>query len=162
MSGAPDKAAPDRRTYPDRPWVGVGVIIWRDGKVLLARRGRPPRLGEWSIPGGAQQIGETVAEAAAREALEETGLIVRPAELVSVEDAVTRDAAGAVLYHYTLIELAADWLSGEAAAADDVEAVCWATPDEAKQLLAANAAARRVLRTAAALRRTPGALTAPE
>lgn len=141
-----------RRDYPARPWVGVGVVIWRGGEVLLARRGRPPRQGEWSIPGGAQQIGETVAQAAAREALEETGLAVRPAELVSVEDAVTRDAGGAVQYHYVIVELAVDWIDGEAQAGDDVTEVRWADPAEACRLLAANPAAVRVLRKAAALR----------
>ncbi|HRJ60903.1 MAG TPA: NUDIX hydrolase [Azospirillaceae bacterium] len=141
-----------RRDYPDRPWVGVGVVIWRGGEVLLARRGRPPRQGEWSIPGGAQQVGETVAQAAAREALEETGLVVRPAELVAVEDAVTRDAEGAVQYHYVIVELAANWISGEAQADDDATEVRWADPIEACRLLAANPAAVRVLRKAAALR----------
>lgn len=140
------------REYPSRPWVGVGVIVWRAGRVLLARRGRPPRLGEWSLPGGAQQIGETVAEAAAREVREETGVVIAPAELVSVEDAVTRDAAGAVQYHYTLVEIAADWRAGEAVAADDALEVCWASPAEAAELLAGHAAALRVLRLAAELR----------
>lgn len=141
-----------RRDYPTRPWVGVGVVIWRDGKVLLAQRGRPPRQGEWSIPGGAQHVGETLAQAAAREALEETGLSVRPAELISVEDAVTRDAAGGVQYHYVIVELAADWVSGETKAGDDAAAVRWAAPAEAYQLLAANPTAAAVLRKAAALR----------
>lgn len=141
-----------RRDYPARPWVGVGVVVWRDRQVLLARRGRPPRQGEWSIPGGAQQVGETVAQAAAREALEETGLSVRPAELVSVEDAVTRDEAGAVQYHYVIIELAADWIDGEAQAGDDAAEVRWADVAEACRLLDANPAAVRVLRKAAALR----------
>lgn len=147
------------REYPSRPWVGVGVIVWRDGQVLLARRGRPPRLGEWSLPGGAQQVGETVAEAAAREVLEETGVVIAPAELVSVEDAVTRDAAGAVQYHYTLVEIAADWRAGEAVAADDALEARWASPAEAERLLAGHAAALRVLRLAAALR---GVMPAPE
>ena len=141
-----------RRDYPTRPWVGVGVVIWRDGKVLLAQRGRPPRQGEWSIPGGAQHVGETVAQAAAREALEETGLTVRPAELISVEDAITRDAAGGLQYHYVIVELAADWLAGEAQAGDDAAAVRWADPTEACRLLAASPAATAVLRKAAALR----------
>lgn len=148
-----------RRDYPDRPWVSVGVVIWRDGRVLLARRGRPPRQGEWSIPGGAQNVGETVADAAAREALEETGLTVRPAELVSVEDAVTRDAAGAVQYHYVIVELAADWLAGEAQAGDDAAEVRWAAPEDACRLVAANPAAARVLRKAAALRGLAAQLT---
>lgn len=150
----PAAPAEGAREYPARPWVGVGVVIWRDGKILLAKRGRPPRRGEWSIPGGAQTIGETVAETAVREAMEETGLIVRPAELISVEDAVTRDAAGRVLYHYTIVEIAADWIDGEAAAADDADDVRWVSPDEADALLALSDAdaARRVVQRAARLR----------
>src|SRR3712207_2589394 len=82
------------REYPDRPWVGVGVIVWRGDQVLLVRRGRPPRAGQWGLPGGAQEVGETLFEAAAREVLEETGLTVRPYAVVTAVDAVNRDDDG--------------------------------------------------------------------
>ncbi|HEV7368258.1 NUDIX hydrolase [Arenibaculum sp.] len=124
-----------RREYPDRPWVGVGVVVRRQGRVLLVRRGRPPRLGQWGLPGGAQHLGETVAEAAVREVREETGLDVVPAGVVTVVDGITRDAEGAVLYHYTLVEVAADAPDGEPVAGDDVDAVRWATPEEAASLV---------------------------
>lgn len=123
------------REYPDRPWVGVGVIVWKGDRLLLIRRGRAPRLGQWSIPGGAQHVGETVFAAAAREVLEETGLTVRPTHVVTVVDAITRDAADAVHYHYTLVEVAADWQAGEAAAMDDALEVRWATVEEAVALV---------------------------
>lgn len=126
---------PSSREYPDRPWVGVGVIVWKDDRLLLIRRGRAPRLGQWSLPGGAQHLGETVFMAAAREVLEETGLTVRPTEVVTIADAITRDGAGAVQYHYTLIEVAAEWEAGEAAAMDDALAVRWVTVEEVAALV---------------------------
>ena len=75
-----------KREYPDTPLVGVGAIIIEDGRVALVKRGHPPLLGEWSIPGGAMEIGETVREAAAREACEETGLNVEVLELLGIYD----------------------------------------------------------------------------
>lgn len=119
----------DERRYPDRPLVGVGVVIWRDGRVLLVRRAKPPRQGEWSLPGGAQELGETVFEAARREVREETGLEVEITGLITVVDAIRRDQAGAVAYHYTLVDVAAEWRAGEAQALDDAAEVVWAAPD---------------------------------
>lgn len=117
------------REYPDRPWVGVGCVVLRssDGAVLLVRRGRPPRLGEWSLPGGAQRAGETCEEAARRELREEAGVEVGELHLCAVVDAITRDEAGRARFHYTIVEYCALWQSGEARAADDAEAVAWAT-----------------------------------
>lgn len=139
------------RTYPARPWVGVGVIVWRGDRLLLIRRGRAPRLGQWSLPGGAQEVGETVFQAAVREVREETGLTVRPTAVVTVVDAITRDGEGRVEYHYTLIEVAADWEAGEAACADDALEARWATVDEAASLVPWDET-ERVIRLAAALR----------
>lgn len=140
-----------RRTYPQRPWVGVGVIVWRGDRILLIRRGRAPRLGQWSLPGGAQDIGETVFQTAAREVREETGLTVRPTAVVTVVDAITRDGEGRVEYHYTLIEVAAEWEEGEAVCADDALEARWATVDEAAALVPWDET-ERVIRLAAALR----------
>jgi ADP-ribose pyrophosphatase YjhB (NUDIX family) len=123
------------REYPGRPWVGVGVVVWRDDRVLLIRRGSPPRRGEWGIPGGAQSVGETVFETAAREVLEETGLTVQPAFIVTVVDSISRDGRDHVQFHYTLVEVSAEWRDGEAAAASDVEDVRWVTPDAAADLV---------------------------
>ena len=80
------------RTYPDRPWVGVGVIVFRGDEILLVRRGKPPNQGQWSLPGGGQDLGETVFEAARREVAEEAGIdMVRPVEVLTTVDSVHRD-----------------------------------------------------------------------
>lgn len=114
------------RVNPQRPIVGVGVVVWRGDRVLLVRRGKEPNKGQWSIPGGAQQLGETVFEAAAREVLEETGLAVSVCGLVDVVDGIMREA-GRVVYHYTLVDVVAESLEGEPVAADDAAAVGWFT-----------------------------------
>jgi 8-oxo-dGTP diphosphatase len=126
---------PISREYPDRPWVGVGVVVWRGDEILLVRRAKPPRLGEWSIPGGAQSLGETVFEAAIREVREETGIVIRPTGIVTVVDSIIREAEQRPQFHYTLVEVSAEWVTGEAIAADDVDDVRWATPESAAALI---------------------------
>jgi ADP-ribose pyrophosphatase YjhB (NUDIX family) len=118
------------REYPDRPWVGIGCIVFKGDHVLLVRRGKPPRMGQWSLPGGAQHLGETAETTARRELLEETGIEVGPMVLATVVDAITADEDGRARYHYTIIDFTAEWLAGEAAAADDVSEVAWALPDQ--------------------------------
>ena len=124
-----DNAVSDDRTYPERPIVGVGVVVFRGGDVLLIKRAKPPVSDRWSIPGGAQEIGETVREAARREVAEETGVEIEIVGLVDVVDGITRDADGRARYHYTLVDFAARWLSGEALAASDAAAVRWVSLD---------------------------------
>lgn len=121
------------RAYPGRPWVGVGVIVWRGDELLLVRRGRPPRKGEWGIPGGAQLVGETVFEAAVREVFEEAGLVIRPTSIITVVDSIWRDDSDAVEYHYTIVEVSAEWVEGEAVPADDIDGALWARPEDAAQ-----------------------------
>jgi ADP-ribose pyrophosphatase YjhB (NUDIX family) len=123
------------REYPDRPWVGIGVIAFDDGppgaeRVLLARRGKAPRIGSWSLPGGAQHLGERAEATARRELLEETGVEVGPLELAAVIDAITQDADGTFRYHYTIIDFYGRWTAGEARPGDDVAAVAWALPED--------------------------------
>lgn len=118
------------REYPDRPWVGIGCIVFRGEQVLLVRRGKPPRIGSWSLPGGAQHVGETAEAAARRELREEAGIEVGPMALAIVVDAISPDNEGRALYHYTIIDFAAVWTDGEARAGDDVSEVAWALPEE--------------------------------
>jgi ADP-ribose pyrophosphatase YjhB (NUDIX family) len=105
---------PTSREYPDRPWIGIGVAAFRGDAVLLVRRARPPRLGAWSLPGGAQHLGERVQDTARRELREETGIEVGPLLLAEVIDALTADAEGRLRFHYTIIDFAARWTAGEA------------------------------------------------
>lgn len=115
---------------PTVPVLAVGVIVWKDEKVLLIRRGTAPRKGFWSLPGGRQEWGETVYQAGAREIREETGVEIRIIDTAAVVDLIDRAADGAVAYHYTVIDLVAEWVSGEAVAGDDAAQVAWAARDE--------------------------------
>ncbi len=123
-----------KREYPDSPLVGVGAIIIDDGRVLLVRRGHPPLADEWSIPGGVLELGETLHQAAIREAQEETCLTVETAELLGVYDRVLRDDDGRTLYHFVLIDFLCRRVAGEPQAADDADEVRWFTPAEVAEL----------------------------
>ena len=118
----------DRR-YPERPFVGVGVVVWRGDEVLLVKRGQAPAAGTWSIPGGLQQTGETVAQAAAREVREEAGIEIALGAQIAVVDSIRHDAAGGVLYHYTLVDFVAAWAAGEPVAGDDAAEARWVAHD---------------------------------
>ena len=114
------------REYPPRPIVGIGVAVLRPGAVLLVRRGRPPNLGAWSLPGGGQELGETAEDAARRELAEETGLAVGDLLLAANVDSIHRDPDGRVRYHYTIIDFCARWDRGDAAPGGDVTDATWA------------------------------------
>jgi ADP-ribose pyrophosphatase YjhB (NUDIX family) len=139
------------REYPPRPIVGIGVAVLRPGAVLLARRGRPPNVGAWSLPGGAQELGETAEQAARRELLEETALRVGPLLLAGHVDSIHHDAGGRVRFHYTILDFAARWDGGAPRAGGDITELAWAGFDafdaydlwsEARRIIAA---ARRLL-----------------
>lgn len=124
----------DGRTYTDKPLAGVGVVVLRGSKVLLIQRGRPPREGQWSIPGGMQHLGETVREAAMREAREETGLAVEIRELLDVIDLIETDDEGRTRRHYTLIDFWGTAADGEPVAGDDAQDAGWFTLAETTNL----------------------------
>lgn len=124
----------DKRTYLDYPFVGIGVVIWKDNKFLLIQRGKPPRMGQWSIPGGRQELGETVKETALRETLEETGLTVELTDFLDVVDSIQKDEEGNIAFHATLVDYAAEWLSGEASANSDAIDVAWHNLEDLKEL----------------------------
>jgi 8-oxo-dGTP diphosphatase len=123
-----------KREYPDAPLVGVGAIIVQSGRVVLVKRGHAPLLGEWSIPGGVLEVGETVQAAAVREAREETGLLVEPVQLLGVFDRVVRDEQGRVRYHYVLIDFLCRRVAGDLCAAGDADECRWFTPEEIRKL----------------------------
>ena len=101
---AGDEEARVGREYPQAPIVGVAAVVLRSAEILLIRRGREPMLGAWSLPGGALELGETTAEGVAREVFEETGIRVRPVEIITTLDRIHRDDDGRVQFHYVLVE----------------------------------------------------------
>lgn len=125
-----DESVHKEREYPQRPVVGVGGVIVRDGAVLLVRRSVEPLRGRWSLPGGAVELGESLEAAVARELKEETNLAVRVQALIEVFDRITQDTDGRTRYHYVLLDYLCDPLSANPQAGSDVDAVSWARPDE--------------------------------
>lgn len=116
------------REYPSAPMVGVAAVVVRGPDVLLIRRGREPMLGSWSLPGGVLEVGETTAEGVVREVWEETGVRVRPVEMIATLDRIVRDDAGRVRFHYVLIEwlcFVAEGQGIELACGDDAIAAEW-------------------------------------
>ena len=119
-----------RRDYPDRPIVGVGAVIIHEKRVVLVKRGSPPLQGQWSLPGGVVELGETLRSAAEREALEETGLIVKAGEVLEILDRIIPGERGAPQYHYVLIDFLCTVESGELRAGGDAADACWAGESE--------------------------------
>lgn len=122
------------REYPDVPLIGVGAVIVDAGRVALVRRGQPPLLGEWSIPGGVLEVGETLREGAMREAREETGLIVDAGELLGIFERLVPGEDGRLRYHYVLMDFLCVWTGGELLAASDAADVRWFRSEELEAL----------------------------
>ena len=123
-----------RREYPQQPLIGVGAIIVEQQGVLLVKRGKAPLLGEWSIPGGMLELGETLRDGAEREALEETGLVVRATELLGVFERIVPDKSDRTLYHYVLIDFLCERISGEVRASGDAADAQWFTAEQVNRL----------------------------
>jgi 8-oxo-dGTP diphosphatase len=125
-----------RREYPEAPIVGVGAVVIDGTKVLLVRRGQEPLKGEWSLPGGALELGETLQQGVVREVLEETGLIVAPGGIIEILDRIILDrttqdeASGRVRYHYVLIDFVCHVTGGALGPATDAEEVRWVERDQ--------------------------------
>lgn len=116
------------RRYPAAPLVGVGVVVLNaQGEVLLVKRGKPPRAGEWSLPGGLIDLGERLEDAARREVQEECGIEIAIGGFVATFEPIIYDDAGEIEYHYVLIDYWATYVSGEVVAQDDATAVAWVT-----------------------------------
>ena len=118
------------RAFPDRPVVGVGAVIVHEDRVVLVQRAHEPLKGEWSLPGGAVELGETLADALVREVREETGLDVLVGPIVDVVDRIHRTADGLVEYHFTVVDYLCEAVGGELARGSDAGAVRWASAGE--------------------------------
>ncbi len=125
------------REYPERPVVGIGGVIIEDGHALLIRRGSEPLRGEWSIPGGTLELGESLEEGIARELLEEAGIVVRVVELIEVFDRIYTDDGSTApqthrkpRFHYVIVDYLCERISGEPRAGSDVTDVALAQEDE--------------------------------
>ena len=152
------------REYPETPMVGVGGVVIVEGRVLLARRATDPARGEWSIPGGLLESGETLAEGVARELLEETGLTVRPVDLIEVVERIFHDSApktgetnaGVKLrprYHFVILDYLCEHVAGELRPNDEVSELALVSEDKL-DLYDLNPLTVRVLRKAFALARS--------
>jgi mutator protein MutT len=120
----------DRRKYPDRPFVGVGAVIVQDGQVLIVKRKYDPLAGQWSIPGGAVELGETLEASVTREMLEETGLEIEVGPVIEVFDRITRDEQGNVRYHFVLVDYLCWPAGGRLLAGSDVAEAVFVHPSE--------------------------------
>ena len=142
------------RAFPSRPVVGVGAVVVSADRVLLVQRAQAPLLGEWSLPGGAVEVGETLSAAIQREVFEETGLVVDVGPIVEVLDRIHTDGDGRIEYHYVLIDYLCSVVGGQLDARSDAADARWATPDDLV-LLGVNPVTRDVIARAFELARRP-------
>src|SRR5277367_1943706 len=117
------------RTYPTRPYLAVSAAIFRDGRVLIVRRARPPAHGLYTLPGGGVELGETLEQAVIREVREETALDVAPVELVGFRQAIARDGTGLVERHFVILPFAARFIGGEISLNDELAEAHWLAPE---------------------------------
>jgi 8-oxo-dGTP diphosphatase len=121
------------RRYPDRPIVAVGAIVVKDGRVLLARRGKEPSYGLWSVPGGAVDLGEGLKPATRREIREECGIEVDLTDVIEIVERMVRDESGRIQYHYVIVDYLARWTNGELAPSSEVLEARWVPPEDFPQ-----------------------------
>ncbi len=134
MTAADVIAVDSEGSFPHRPIVAVGAVVFRDGRVLLVRRGRPPSEDLWAIPGGKVRLGETLQAAAEREIREETGLAIRALEPVYTFDHLEQDESGRIRFHYVIVDLRAEYIGGQIRPGDDAREARWVSADEIANL----------------------------
>jgi 8-oxo-dGTP diphosphatase len=136
-----------RREYPERPVVGVGGVVISQGRVLVVKRGAPPLEGEWSIPGGMLEVGETLVEGVRRELAEETGIEVRVHGVIEVFERISLDAEAKPEYHYVILDYYCEAIRGQARPGGDATNVAWISEQELEKY-SLNSAAQEVIRKA--------------
>jgi len=129
-----------------QPRVAVGAVVFKDGKILLVKRIKDPQKKTWAIPGGSVNLGETLQEAAEREIKEETGLTIRAKKPIHTFDHIERDERGAIRFHYVIVDLEADFVSGKLTPADDALDAGWFSSEDLDHLVVTEAT-RKLLRT---------------
>ncbi len=134
MGGEQTQNRASTNEYPDAPRVGVGCVVVKDGAILLIRRGKPPAIGEWTVPGGSVGLGEPLRKAAEREVLEETGVSVRARAPVDILDLIETDAQENIRFHYVIVDFEADYRSGTVRAGDDALDARWVSPRNLSRL----------------------------
>jgi len=144
----------DERTYPKRPYLAVSAAIIRDGKVLVVRRARSPALNLYTLPGGAVELGESLAEAVVREVREETSLSIQAVALAGHREVITRDAQGKIERHFVILCFAARWLSGEPVLNDELDDARWIEQPELSAYRTTDGLAGIVAAAAALLEQT--------
>ncbi len=122
--------SPESRAYPTRPYLAVSAAIFRDGRVLIVRRGRPPAQGVHTLPGGGVELGETLEAAVIREVREETGLDIEPLALAGYRQMIARDAGGKVERHFVILPFAARWIAGKISLNEELAEANWLLPSE--------------------------------
>jgi len=125
---------PEYRAYPTRPFLAVSAAVFRDGRVLIVRRARPPSSGLYTLPGGGVELGETLAQAVMREVREETGLEIEPFVLAGYRQVIARDATGRVERHFVILPFAARWIAGEVLLNAELAEARWLDPSELSAL----------------------------
>ena len=143
----------DIRTYPTRPYLAVSAAIVRDGQVLVVRRARNPALNLYTLPGGAVETGETLAQAVAREVREETSLEIEPVALAGHREVIVRDAQGRIERHFVILCFAARWRSGEPVLNEELDDARWLAPSELASLSSTEGLAEIVAEAIALLAR---------
>jgi len=134
------------RQFPERPVVGVGAVIVDGNRVVLVKRAHEPLKGEWSLPGGSVEVGETLEEAVAREAREETGLVIRVGPLLDVFDRIHRGVDERVEYHFVLLDYRCTVISGTLTHGSDASDACWASADDVDRFGVSDLAKRVIAR----------------